>query len=263
MNENQIDKNYLENNISTKYIGRKIYTFKNIDSTNLEAKRNINNQIPHGSVFITASQSNGKGRNNNLWFNYPNQQILMSIVLEKRHLKSSNFLTLLVGLSICKYLRNLTNKLFYIKWPNDIIINNKKICGILTEAVTVNNTTHFIVGIGINIFQNKFDYEISKKATSLVLEKFDHYNINNIICEILFYVEKEIENFFNNNPQDFILHYKQLCINIGQHVKTKYKGILTDGVCVNLNNKGELVVALISGEILEINSGNVIVQDIY
>ncbi len=263
MNENHINKDYIENNIYTKYIGRKIYIFKNIDSTNLEAKRHINNHPIDGSVFISESQTAGKGRNNNLWFNYPNQQILMSIILEKKHSQSNHFLTLVVGLSICKYLRHLTNKSFYIKWPNDIIINNKKICGILTEAVTINNSTHFIVGIGMNIFQHKFNHEISKKATSLVLETSDHYNINNIICDMLFYIEEQIEKFFHDNPNDFISHYKQLCINIGRHVKVNYKGKLIDGICVNINHKGELVVAVTLGQFLEINSGDVIVQDIY
>ena len=177
--------------LNTDIIGKKIIHFETIDSTNDYAKKIALKEV-EGTVIISEEQTKGRGRLKRQWHSKYKEGIWMSIILKPDIIpKKSSFITLIAGASIVNVLNKLGVKAF-IKWPNDIIINNKKIAGILTELSTeIDKINYIILGIGINVKTTEFSQEISKIATSLYKEG---YKISRV--DIITNIITEFENLY-------------------------------------------------------------------
>ena len=162
----------ITNLLNTDFIGKKIIYFDSIDSTNTHAK-SIGNESEDGTVIISEEQTNGRGRVGRLWHSKKYEGIWMSIILKPDiNPIEAPFITLIVGASVVRALNKLGIE-SYIKWPNDLIINGKKICGILTElSAEVDKVNYVVAGIGINVKSMEFDDEISNVATSIYKEGY-------------------------------------------------------------------------------------------
>lgn len=193
-------------NIDTNYIGKNIIYFKEIDSTQEEARRLIekNNAI-NGTIIIADAQTSGRGTHGRKWYTGDGKNIAFSIILfPECSINKFNNLTILIAKCILEAIKQLYNVDLEIKKPNDIIYNQKKIGGILTQATIVNELTkHIIIGIGINVNQEKFAPEIQNIASSLRKEfsniDFKCEDILRRFCEIF---ETEFEK---------MIHYNGLC----------------------------------------------------
>ena len=197
-------------NANTKYIGKNIEYFKIIDSTQTEAKKNVN-QYSNGTVIIADIQTNGKGTHGRSWYTETNN-IAMTIILKPKifqdylidseeielsksiKVKQLEGFTISIAEDIKKAIKDLYNIDLNIKLPNDLLLNNKKICGILTEITTFKEKVKEIfVGIGFNVNENNFSEEILNIATSLYKETNKKYVIEDIICKIIENIEKDFE----------------------------------------------------------------------
>ena len=142
----------------------KRYHFKTTDSTNEQAKRLATEGALHGTFVTADAQTSGKGRRGRSWESQGQTGIYMSLILKPEILpQNASMLTLVTALSVSRAIKNVLGKscIPYIKWPNDIVINKKKICGILTEMeLKQGKIAHIIVGIGINVNQKNFPKEI-------------------------------------------------------------------------------------------------------
>lgn len=248
------------NNINTTFIGKKIIYLEEIDSTNTYLK-NIGNQEKDGTVVIAKNQTNGRGRLGRSFKSGNDEGIYMSILLKPNiSLEKVSFITLIVGASITKTFNDLGINSF-IKWPNDIILNNKKLGGVLTElSFNENNTYYIVTGIGINVKTLDFDFDIKNKATSLYKEG---YNIRRsiIIKNILENFEKLYKLYINNNDKEEVLKIsKKSSILINKKIyitKNNSKELVT---CIDINNNGDLVVKDFYGNIKNIVSGEVSIR---
>jgi len=155
-------KESIMSDLKTDFIGREIYYYKTIDSTNIYAKK-IANDSSEGTVVISEEQSMGKGRLGKLWSSPKDCGIYMSIILKPNiNVYEAPILTMIAGLSISNALRNITDLDISIKWPNDIIINNKKVCGILTEmSAEIERINYIVLGMGINVNSQDFENDIA------------------------------------------------------------------------------------------------------
>lgn len=162
----------ISHNLSTEFIGKNIIHFDTIDSTNDYAKE-IGNKVNGGTLIISEQQTKGKGRLGRSWNSKSGDGIWMSLIIKpKIEPYKAPFLTLVAGASIIKALDHLGVDVS-IKWPNDIILNNRKICGILTElSAEMERVNYIVIGIGINIKTINFPNEIKEKATSLYKEGY-------------------------------------------------------------------------------------------
>ena len=160
----------ISHKLETKIMGNNIVHFETIDSTNDYAKK-VASQEPEGTVIISEEQTKGKGRIGRQWHSKSKEGIWMSIILKPNMIpQKAPFITLIAGASIAKVLNDLGVQA-NIKWPNDIIINNKKVAGILTElSAEIDRINYIILGIGINVKTMEFSQEISEIATSLYKE---------------------------------------------------------------------------------------------
>lgn len=162
--------------IKTRWIGGKLFFREETDSTITwakEAAKNSKDMELNGALFLADTQTGGKGRIGRVWNSPPKENIYMNLLLMKPEILPvhASSLTLVMGLAVAKAAEELTGKPVGIKWPNDVVMSGKKICGILTEMRVLNTMPEYItIGVGINVNQREFPPELQDKATSLFLE---------------------------------------------------------------------------------------------
>lgn len=216
-------------------------------------------------MFLAKSQINGRGRLSREWISKKNDGIYMS-VLFNTNFKTDNipFLSVIAGLSVCKAINNFTDNKFFIKWPNDIIINNKKVCGILLESkIYSSNLSSIILGIGINVNNKYFDKSIESKATSIFLETGKNIEFKEIVSSVLNYFSFYYNNFLISGRNRIKEEYVNLCASLNRNVSIIKENSIIDAFSVDVDSFGNLVVITENKEKLKINSGEVIVQGIY
>lgn len=162
----------LRRGLKTKSFGKKIYTFQTIDSTNNCARAIANVGGPEGIVVIAEEQTAGKGRLGRRWLAKPNENLMFSLVIRPSVTADAmNQMPLFVGVALAEAIEKATGIRAECKWPNDILLNRKKVAGILVESsLTQNLVEYVVVGIGVNVNQTEFPPELAGKATSLRLE---------------------------------------------------------------------------------------------
>ncbi|GMQ63225.1 biotin--[acetyl-CoA-carboxylase] ligase [Vallitalea maricola] len=256
----------LHYNLNTEIIGNKIINFDKLDSTNQQAKKLALEGSKSGTVVIAEEQTAGKGRRGKMWVSPPGTGIWMSIILRPSIMpENASMLTLVAGLAVCKAVREITSLEAAIKWPNDIVVNGKKICGLLTEMNSEIDFINFVVvGIGINVNIEKFPAELDNIATSLMIEGNQSYQRKRLVKRTLEIFEDYYKKYLETEDlTKMIKEYNEHCINIGRKVTVtgRKQGITGNVKCVT--NKGELIVTNQQGEDIVVTSGEVSVRGIY
>ena len=242
--------------LDTKIIGKNIVCLEEIDSTNNEAKRN--SDMPDGTVFIAELQTGGKGRLGRNWSSPKGVGAWFTILL-KPDVSPENVsaITLVAGLAVCKAIGGK------IKYPNDIVIGTKKVCGILTElCAQINTVNHVVCGIGINVNNDSFDDEIKNRATSIFIETGKKLSRSSIIAQGLTEFEPLYQSFLNNGLSEILEEYKSYCVTLNSYVTVTYQGNSIQGICRDILPDGSIVIDT-GNERLIINSGEVSVRGVY
>ncbi len=244
---------------NTNFIARNIEYFKTVKSTNTVAKEN---EYTDGTLIIAEEQTTGRGRMGREWVSESKTGIYMSIVLTpKISAEKISLLTLIAGISICEALEEVCNTSFKIKWPNDIVADGKKICGILTEGVISKNSIKAIVGIGINVNNISFGNNLTDKATSLHILTGKNFSKEIIINKIAEKFEKKHQEFLSGKT--FKDEYERFCININREVVAIKNSVEIKATAIGITDIGELIIKKEDGTTLNINSGEVSVRGIY
>lgn len=256
----------LESELEGRVFGHEVYYKEEMDSTNVQAKKLAEQGIANHGYLVTAEkQTNGKGRRGRSWSSPKGTGIWMSLVLKPDISPyNASMLTLVTALAVNRVIREQTGLESYIKWPNDIVVNGKKVCGILTEMSSELDYIHYVViGIGINVNTKDFPEEISERATSLFIESHKTYKRSRIIEKIMEYLEFYYEQFTLNQDLRLLLtEYNQMLINIENKVAVQEKQTSFEGIAKGINEKGELLVQTEKG-IRTVMSGEVSVRGIY
>jgi BirA family biotin operon repressor/biotin-[acetyl-CoA-carboxylase] ligase len=239
-----------------------------VDSTNLEAKRRADQVEGHG-CFVAREQTSGRGRRGRYWSSPKDSGCYVSILLRPNIMPTdAAMVTLIAGLSLAKTLNQLYKLDAKIKWPNDIIIQGKKVAGILTEmSAEIECVNYLVVGIGLNVSQQAFSSELNPIATSLemasnqgAIEFNRHEYIQTLITEFMHY----IETFFQIKDLSFIKkEYENLCLNVKGDIRVVGNKGSYMGVGQGITNQGELLVLTSAGDTMKVNSGEVSVRGIY
>ena len=250
--------------LQTTYIGKNIYAYKEVNSTNTVAKFLSMNNIENGSVIISEKQSNAKGRSGKFWES-PLGGIWLSIVLNPQveHSKLP-FITLATGVAVANALEKIGIDNVEIKWPNDIYINDKKVCGILTEAIAQFNTIeNVIIGVGIDA---NFDYEefpevLKEDSTTLKEELGEEVDINYLIKIFLEEFEKIGVLFTEGEFEKILKEWRKRSYTIGKIVEVKEPFNKTyDAYVIGVDKDGALVVEKIDGTLEKVISGECIIK---
>ena len=245
------------------------YHFESIDSTNKKAKALAIEGCPHGTLITADAQEAGVGRRGREWTSEKEAGIYMSLVLRPEiHTAQAHMLTLVAAMAVQQALKQVTvddrNLEFNIKWPNDIILNKKKICGILTELSLKGSEIDFVViGIGINVNNKSFPEEISQTATSLFLELNRQADKELLITEIWKQFAVYYKKFIQTEDISlFKEEYEAALVNKGNEVKVLDPLGEYIGITKGITDIGELIVD-VEGEEQYVSSGEVSVRGIY
>lgn len=249
---------------------RKHY-FETIDSTNLEIKRMASNGAAEGTVVSAGEQTAGRGRSGHQWKTPMHESVATSILLRPRvEIENVSRLTLIAAMAVADAVENLYNLKTEIKWPNDILVNRKKVCGILTEMDAKDNRVQYVVvGIGVNVHTREFPEDIRDKATSLDLElekiggdvvPTSREDVDNAIW---YYFQKYYDLFQETEDLTCILEkYNQRLVNRNREVRVLDPLGEYTGVARGMNERGELLVETF-GQLRAVDSGEVSVRGIY
>ena len=249
-------------NLKTEIIGKNIIHLESVDSTNDYLKK-IGNNVQEGTVVISEEQTKGKGRLGRNWQSKSKEGIWMSIILKPQIIPyKAPFITLIAGAAIVKALNDLQVPA-KIKWPNDIIINNKKVSGILTElSAEIERINYVVVGIGMNVKNLYFDKELEEKATSLYKEDYYLSRVE-LVSQIIYEFEKLYKDYIENNNKEEILRickeYSAILNKDVYIIKDDKKELVK---CIDISNDGNLVVRDNNDTIQEILSGEVSIRGV-
>jgi len=257
----KVSENTLQWGLNTKWMGHTIIHKKTTSSTQLIMHELALENQKHGTVVVADKQLNGKGRMNRAWFSAENKGIWMSILLRPSispHLAPQ--LTLLAATVLAEVISSFTELKVQIKWPNDILINRKKVAGILTEMQAEQDQIQYIVlGIGVNILQEKDDlpHELRSKATSLKLETSTEWDIRELIQAILVQFEKTYELYMDAGFSKIKRLWEYYGFKIGERILIKtlkeewkaiFYGIAEDGALL-VKNTDDSIEKIYSAEI--------------
>ena len=248
----------LKDELNTSYIGKEIHYFREVDSTNEVAKKLAREGAPEGTIIIAESQSRGKGRRGKKWVS-PLGGAWLSIILRPDTLPiNAPQLTFIAGVAAAKTIKDEYGLDAGIKWPNDVLIDNKKVCGVLTEISTEIDAIDYIVtGIGIdaNVDVNLLPPELQETTTSLKSE-LDH-DISRMILvqKFLGNFEAMYDKFNEGNFQVILKKWRQLSKTIGSNVEIRKGTARVRGEAVGVNSKGALILELEDGTLKKIISG--------
>lgn len=250
--------------LKTKYIGRKILYFDSLDSTNIKAKYLASSGEADGAVVISEEQTMGKGRLGRSFISPKGKGIWMSIILRPEiEPISASIITQIAAAAVNSAAAQIGVKT-YIKWPNDIILNGKKVCGILTEmSAELTNINYVIMGIGINANLDIEDYtdEVKKCATSLKIETGKSIDRKELLARFLNNFEDLYEEFIiNDNIKRIIKICRENSILIGREINVIKRGNAVKAKALDINDEGLLVVEYENGKIESLISGEVSIR---
>ena len=250
--------------IHTKWAGKTVHFARETDSTNLWIKRLAKEGAPEGTLALAEFQSAGRGRLGRSWEVPEGTSVMMSILLRpKFEPQYAPTLTLVMGMAVAKAVKNLGFDVS-IKWPNDVVVSHKKICGILTEmGVRDGKIDYAVIGVGINVNIREFPEEMADKATSLYLEsgrKFDRSQIPGLVMEAF---EEYYEKFAATCDLSGLKEkYESILANYNQPVRVLAKEPY-EGVARGITDGGELLVEKTDGTIVAVSAGEVSVRGLY
>lgn len=253
----------VKSGLNTKRLARNVHYFKEIDSTNEYAKTLAKKSFQDGDMVISEMQSQGRGRFNREWVSRTGKGIYMSILLKPEvSYERITQLTIFVSLAICEALEDYLNTEFEIKWPNDILLNGKKICGILTEiSGEVDKINYVIVGVGININLQKDDFSdnLQSKASSLRIETGSELDRKEVLQKVLTLLDKYYDDYLKGVEMPLILQkYKSKLNLMKKEVEIKVHNTKpVKGQVVDIGNNGALIVKMKDGIVKEFLSGEV------
>lgn len=248
--------------LNTHYIGREIIYYDEVGSTNDELRILANSGAHEGTVAIAELQNKGKGRLQRQWITNRGDAIAMSILIKPEIPPyMAPGITQVIALSVVRGLELSASLDFSIKWPNDIILNGKKVCGILTEMDgEIDNLNYIIIGIGINVNQSLIEKDLSHKATSLKIECGKVVERKVIVSNILNEFERNYELFKEKGITPFLDELKKYSALIGKKVTISNPFKSFSGKVVDIDSEGYLVVEDENGIIQSIVGGDISIR---
>jgi len=241
----------LKQQLAGKFIGHQLYYYEEIGSTNDEAFLLGLSGAPEGTVLIANSRSAGKGRMQKVWYSPAGSNIYTSIILRPK-IESARApqISILAGVAVAEALDSYCPDRMKIKWPNDVLIDGKKVCGILSQAKTAVTEVDFIVlgiGINVNINYNEFPKGICNLATSLAIETGREISRQELIIRLY----ENMGKWYNHLMQDGFGRIKEKWLSmspmIGEPVQVMFQEETVNGTAIGLDEDGSLIL-LVSGD---------------
>lgn len=249
--------------IETKIIGRKVLTYNIVNSTNTVAFSLAQGSEPEGTAVFAEAQTAGRGRLGRVWVSPKSTAIYLSLVLRPKMLaEEAALITLLAAVSCAETIRAVCGLKALIRWPNDILVNNKKVCGILTEIEVKDNKLEFVIlGIGINVSMpikklpagaSSLDHEVQSAGAETQFSRIE------IARELLRQLDKAYLSFQEQGSSLVITQWRNLSAFSGKRVKVFLANKVIEGQAQDIDEQGALIVRLDNGFKEHLVAGDVV-----
>lgn len=262
----ELTESAVKSHLSPESCIKQVKVYDTIDSTNTEGKRLYQAGLRQAALIVAKEQTKGKGRRGRTWASPKDEGIFMSLLLMPDiDPTQASMLTLVAGLAVCQAIEALMAIKPMIKWPNDIVVEGRKVGGILTEmSAEMDYVHHVIVGMGINANQSTFHESIVDMAVSLKQICGQPVNRPALIGRITEHFEALYNRFIEEGDLSFMTKaYNERCINVGAQLKVISRQGDTLGTGLGICPSGTLQIRQADGTITEVNAGEVSVRGLY
>ena len=234
----------LRRGLKAKVFGNKIYTFQTIDSTNNCIKALANVGANEGVVVFAEQQTAGRGRMGRSWLSQPEENLTFSVLLRPRiPVEAINLLPLYVAIAVAQAIENLTGLHVECKWPNDLLIEKKKVAGILIEgSMRQNQLDYVVIGLGVNVNQLQFGNGLLQKATSLRLETGREFDRARLLREILHSLETHYVQAAENEFKSVVPFWMSRTSMINKSIVVSQGGDVIAVIVKGLSSEGGLIL---------------------
>lgn len=259
-------QNELESRMDTRWAGRPVHFYDTINSTNLRAKQDADNGAPEGTLIVADMQTAGRGRRGRTWSSPAGVNVYFTLILKPEYEPDrASMVTLVMALAVAEGIRETCGVEAGIKWPNDIVVNGRKVCGILTEmSVERDFIHHVVIGVGINVGLQEFAPEIADTAASLEAECGRKVPKAALVANIMKAFEKYYDKFREKTDFSTLCEsYNGMLVNKGREVRVLDPRGEYIGVSQGIDARGELLVELADGSVKKVYAGEVSVRGIY
>lgn len=243
-------------------IGSNLIFYDAISSTNIAGTELALKGCREGTVIIADEQTSGKGRLGRTWISPSGKNLYMSIILTPPiSPRDATILTLMSAVACCIALRKLLSLPVTIKWPNDLMVNDRKIGGILTEIkADIDKITYAVIGIGININLDIDDLpeEVRGIATSIKTLTGEQFSRTAAAIEVLREMQKWYDILLQKGKKDILSYWQDLSSTIGRRVRVTMGNDVFTGVAEAIDNEGLLILKLPDNSLMKVNAGDII-----
>ncbi len=252
------DQKWIQSQLQAEHIGREVITCNSVGSTNDIVKR----LAREGTVVLADHQTQGKGRSGRTWYSEKNVGVYLSTFL-KPSLPPEQMaqVTLVAGVALVQAVNEFSQVRAYLKWPNDILLNGKKVAGILTENYQENTHSGVILGIGINVNHARFPVPLQPIATSMAMENGEIFERLPLITFLLNHLDQEYRSFLNEGLSATVDQWNQNSDMFGRHISLTQGTQTFFGTAMKLDEEGHLVILMDNGEEIAFDSGEVTLME--
>lgn len=250
----------------TLWAGHPVKFYDAVDSTNLRAMQEAESGAPEGALIVADMQTAGRGRRGRSWQSPAGTNVYFTLILRPDYMPDkASMVTLVMALAVAEGIEAVCGLQTQIKWPNDIVANGRKVCGILTEMRAERDSVqHIVVGAGVNVGLQVFAPELAEKATSLQAECGVRVSRMSLIVHVMKAFEKYYGIFRDTLDLSGLREkYESLLVNRDREVRVLDPGGDFAGVSRGINNAGELLVELPDGKLVTVYAGEVSVRGVY
>jgi BirA family transcriptional regulator, biotin operon repressor / biotin---[acetyl-CoA-carboxylase] ligase len=254
-----MDAELIRQSLDTRVLGKKIYSFQTIDSTNTFARTLGENESPHGTLIVAEEQTAGRGRQGRRWQSQSGENLLFSVLFRTPFIQERARILPFVGaLSVADAVEKRARCAVECKWPNDLLIHKKKFAGMLIEAVIQNEeVTCVIMGIGVNVNQTEFSDDIKDRTTSLLADAGERIDRIPLLCGILEELEHRLDQLRQFSPQGILDEWKRRTAMFGTIITLAEQKGQTSARAIDVAPNGALVVENEFGVRREVFAGDV------
>lgn len=247
----------------TMWLGKSLEYFDELNSTSSYLKDNAV-RLPHGAAAIAKRQTQGRGRLGRDWSQSSGDNLALSVLLHDADIKLLSALPLAVGVAVASALEGLCGITLALKWSNDVLFENRKLCGILCESRINAGKAFAVIGIGVNLSGSDEDFERLNLvyATSLKLATGKSFEVFRVASEICCKMELILENIEKNGLGCILEEYKRYCVTLGKEVRIVCDGAEQRAKALDIGEDGSLICE-VGGKVISVNAGETSVRGIY
>jgi BirA family biotin operon repressor/biotin-[acetyl-CoA-carboxylase] ligase len=249
----------IRHGLRTKAIGKEIHFSQELTSTNTLAMGLAADGVPEGTVVIAETQTSGKGRLGRKWISTKGNLYLSVVLRPNIPIHKAPLITLTGAVAVASAIRTTSGLEAGIKWPNDILISGKKVCGLLTEmSAEQDRIRHIVLGIGVdvNMEMGELPPDVRSLSTTLAAEAGAKINRTALLQQVLRDLERWYQKFLANDG-DVLDEWKKLNITVGNRITVSGAGEALNGLAQGVDSDGRLIVRLDNGTVRTLAAGDV------